>query len=603
MIHTEPTKASHIETLIAAAWDLRSKDPQRALATATEAVQLARGCAGTATYAAARCMQGVCASILSRYEEAHEALTESLEISRQCGDLDTESRCLHYLGIIHYNLAEYADAGEKVRASLQIREDREDWEGLGAGFNVLGNIQYNLCDYAQALDWYVRGLQARERASDQFGVMGSLCNIGNVYAERGEHLEALRYHQRALDQATRLENPSYEMISLSAIGSDYADLGRYDEGIAVCRRAITLGETLESWNQVGAALTSLGFAYNKTRRRTEALDAYTQALALARTVQDGKVEAHALYAMGDILADAGELTEARAKLAEASALAVKIGAKRTAFLAFQMLSRVCKRSGDYAAALGHFESFQRLEKEVFTEEAADRAKSLVIQMEVEHHRREAETLSEINTALQVANARLEALAVTDPLTDLPNHRALIAALDAATARTRRDGEPCALLFLDIDHFKSVNDTYGHPVGDAVLREFADCTRASLREEDTLGRWGGEEFLALLPGTDLAEALAIGERVREAISDILLSAGGGLHLTCSIGISACPSVEAKRDALVESADRALYAAKRLGRNQVRGINDPALLALDGGRGEAGASAGPRLGFDTLRHPRV
>lgn len=572
--------SEQVTILTAAAWELRTKNPAQALEISVQAVALARSSEELTSLAPALCMQGVCATILLQHEYARGALTESLTLSRQIGDLDTESRGLHYLGIIHYSLSEYADAEEKVRESLLIRENRDDKEGLGAGFNVLGNIAYNLCDYGTALDWYVRGLDAREQAGDEAGIIGSLCNIGNVYSERGEHSEALRYHQRALNQATHAENPSCQMISLSAVGSDYADLGRYDEGIAVCLRAIALGETLGSWGQVGAALTSLGFAYSKSGRRAEALDAYARALSVARSVQDSKVEAHALYSVGDILADAGELEGARTRLAEASALATVIGAKRTAFLAFQMLSQVCKRLGDYAAALGHFEAFQRLEKEVFTEESADRAKALIVKMEVEHHKREAETLTEINAALQAANARLESLSITDPLTALPNHRALVAVLDAAAAHARRSGEPCALLFLDIDHFKRINDTYGHPIGDAVLCEFSACVRASLREEDTLGRWGGEEFLALLPGTELDEALQIGERVRTAIAGCLLFAGSGLSLTCSIGASAYPSVEAKRDALIESADQALYAAKRLGRNQVRGINDPAILALDG-----------------------
>ena len=569
-----------VTILTASANALRLTDPSQALTVSTQAAALARHGEDPASLASALCLRGICASLVFEYEDAREALTESLALSRQVGDLGTEGRCLHYLGNVHYNLSEYAEAEEKVRESLQIREDQEDWEGLGAGLNVLGNIQYNLCDYGAALDWYGRGLDARERAGDETGIVGSLCNIGNVYAERGEPGEALRYHRRALDQATRTQSAAHQMISLSAVGGDYVDLGRYDDGIDVCRRAIALGETLGSWGQVGAALTSLGFAHNKSGRQAEALEAYDRALSVARSVQDSKVEAYALYSIGDILADAGELDGARARLAEASALAVQTGAKRTAFLAFQMLSQVCKRLGDYAAALGHFETFQRLEKEVFTEESADRAKALVIKMEVAHHKREAETLTEMNAALQAANARLESLSITDPLTHLPNHRALVAALDAAAAHARRSHEPCALLFLDIDHFKSINDTYGHPIGDAVLCEFAACVRASLREEDTLGRWGGEEFLALLPGTALSEALSIAERVRTAVAGCLLFAGSGLSLTCSIGASACPSVEACRDALVDSADQALYAAKRLGRNQVRGINDPAILALDG-----------------------
>ncbi len=566
--------------MTARAREMKTKDPEKALEISTEAVTLARSGSERAALAPALCVQGVCAANLLRHEDARSALGESLAISRQIGDLDTEGRCLHCLGYIHYVLAEYAEAGERIRESLQIREEREDWKGVGSCLNMLGNIQCDLCDHTSALDWYERSLAAQERAGATLAVIQSLFNLGSFYGERGEYGEALRYHERALDQATQAEDSLSELIALSGIGFDYAELGRYDECIAVCVRAIALGERLKSHGHVAATLTSLGDAYKKKGRRPDALASYTRALTLARSVQESKVEAHALFSIGNVYAEAGELDPARAWLAEASALAVKIGAKQFAYQAFQKLSQVCKRQGDYAAALGHFEAFQRLEKEVFTEESADRAKALVIRMEVEHHKREAETLSEINAALQAANARLEALAVTDPLTGLPNHRALVAALDAAVARARRTEEPCALLFLDIDHFKSVNDTYGHPVGDAVLREFAACARAALRQEDALGRWGGEEFLALLPGADLAEALAVGERVRAAVAEHPLAAGSGLYMTCSIGAAASFMSEKNtgRDALVEAADQALYAAKRLGRNQVRGADDPMIPAL-------------------------
>ena len=572
--------SEQVTRMTAQAWEMKQKDPTEALEIITQAVALARNGTDRAVLAPALAVQGVCAANLLRHEDARSALLESLALCRQIGDLDTEGRCLHCLGYLHYTLAEYAEADERIRESLQIREDREDWTGMGSGYTMLGNIQADLCDHAAALDWYERGLAARERAGATFGVIQSLCNLGALYGERGEPEEALRHRERALGQAIRAEDSLSQVFALSGIGSDYVELGRYDECIAVCVRAIALGERLGSHGNVAATLTSLGDAYKKKGSRDEALEAYTRALTLARSVQESKVETVALLSIGAIFAEAGELDPARARLAEASALAVKTGAKQFAYQAFQKLSQVCKQQGDYAAALGHFEAFQRLEKEVFTEEADLRTKSLIIKMEVEHHRREAEALSEINTALQEANARLEALATTDPLTGLPNHRTLVAALDAETARVRRNGKFCSLLFLDVDHFKKFNDTHGHSIGDAVLSEFAACVSACLREEDTLGRWGGEEFLALLPGVGLAEALEVGERVRDAVAGHPLKAGGGLRMTCSIGAAACPAQEASRQALVDAADTALYAAKRLGRNQVRGAGDPAILALDG-----------------------
>ena len=198
-----------------------------------------------------------------------------------------------------------------------------------------------------------------------------------------------------------------------------------------------------------------------------------------------------------------------------------------------------------------------------------------------------EELRANNQALSEANIRLRALATTDPLTGLPNHRAFVTALDQELKRTQRYYRSCALLFLDLDHFKALNDGYGHPAGDAVLQEFSTLVGTLLRGMDTLGRWGGEEFVALLPETDIEGALAAAERIRTAVAAQIFSIGGGVRLTCTIGIAAYPFDSEERDGLIRAADQAMYAAKKLGRNQVRTAKDPAVIALAIEPGEAGS----------------
>ncbi len=173
--------------------------------------------------------------------------------------------------------------------------------------------------------------------------------------------------------------------------------------------------------------------------------------------------------------------------------------------------------------------------------------------------------------------RLVHQALHDPLTDLPNRGALVEALNRDLARARRYQRPCAVLFVDIDHFKAINDTYGHQNGDAVLRAFASVVHSGLRGTDTLGRWGGEEFMVVLPETDLAAATLLAERLRIAVAAHRFPAGGDRHATCSIGVAAFPDDGAGRDELISAADRALYAAKRLGRNQVRTANESTAMS--------------------------
>jgi diguanylate cyclase (GGDEF)-like protein len=193
------------------------------------------------------------------------------------------------------------------------------------------------------------------------------------------------------------------------------------------------------------------------------------------------------------------------------------------------------------------------------------------------------------------NARLESLASADPITGLPNHRTLVAALDGELARYRRHQQPCAVLFFDLDRFKTLNDTFGHGAGDAALREFAAVVRSGLRDSDILGRWGGEEFVAILPQTDPHAALVVAERAVTAVEAHTFWAAGGAHLTCSVGIAGYPQDEQDRDGLIGRADHAMYAAKHLGRNQVRLASDPAIATVDLMKAGLGEDAAVRRSF--------
>lgn len=159
--------------------------------------------------------------------------------------------------------------------------------------------------------------------------------------------------------------------------------------------------------------------------------------------------------------------------------------------------------------------------------------------------------------------QLQRLAHVDGLTGCLNHRGFHERLDAEVARSRRTAHPLALLQVDLDHFKLVNDGFGHPVGDEVLMAVGGVLRQVARRADAVGRVGGEEFAVLLPGSDLAEATAVAERLRDAVGTMALP----VPVTLSVGVSALPEAAATDEELVTTADRALYAAKRAGRDRV------------------------------------
>lgn len=171
--------------------------------------------------------------------------------------------------------------------------------------------------------------------------------------------------------------------------------------------------------------------------------------------------------------------------------------------------------------------------------------------------------------LKKTNHRLTEASNTDPLTGLYNRRYLMEFLECQLARSGRTQEPLSLLMIDIDHFKGVNDTYGHQVGDSVLKSVADVATASLRCYDIATRYGGEEFVLVLPGTELSGATIVAERVREAVQAITFHPPyEALTVMASIGIATLSSTQVDSiEDLLNRADEALYRAKEAGRNRI------------------------------------
>lgn len=170
--------------------------------------------------------------------------------------------------------------------------------------------------------------------------------------------------------------------------------------------------------------------------------------------------------------------------------------------------------------------------------------------------------------LKQAKERAEALARSDELTGLNNRRAFFDDGEQVLNQAKRYSHPFSLIMLDVDHFKQVNDSYGHAAGDDVLETLADILRKQAREVDILGRLGGEEFALILPETALPDALAMAERLRtEIASTPVKNTKSDIHITASFGIATLTPQHTSLENLINEADDALYGAKKNGRNRV------------------------------------
>ena len=171
-------------------------------------------------------------------------------------------------------------------------------------------------------------------------------------------------------------------------------------------------------------------------------------------------------------------------------------------------------------------------------------------------------------ALQRTQERMHRLALVDELTHIMNRRAFIEQARREFARVLRGQRPCSVLVLDLDHFKQINDTHGHVVGDQVLRECCAAWRAVLRQQDLIGRMGGEEFCLMLPELDAAEAVLVAERLLRLTRELVFQGqSGGFHVTISIGVAARLDADTGWEPVYDRADKALYRAKAQGRDQL------------------------------------
>jgi diguanylate cyclase (GGDEF)-like protein len=178
---------------------------------------------------------------------------------------------------------------------------------------------------------------------------------------------------------------------------------------------------------------------------------------------------------------------------------------------------------------------------------------------------------ELQDDLRQRNAELDRISRSDPLTGLANRRHLDERLAAHAASAERHHHQLAVAIVDIDSFKGVNDTFGHSAGDAVLREVARRIAVSARIEDVVGRWGGEEFIVILPHCDLDGAVVVSERVRQAVSATPIRFEDGVAIPVTVSIGCTGGADPR---LVERADAALYAAKKAGRNRTVALELPA-----------------------------
>jgi diguanylate cyclase (GGDEF)-like protein len=538
---------------------------------------------------------GIYSPIPEEQAEVDKLLSKALEMSHAAGDRAVEGRSLYYLGHLYKYQQRQAESLDSFQQSERLLElTGTDPSTLAAVRRSLGRVNYNLCDYPEALRYYLAAIDVCERQGIDEGLCDIFLELGNTYREIGMYEESLQVCRRGAEAARKCADQGGEVLATGNAAQALMMLGRVDEAIAVAEEALKLadgGRAIDFYSAdvcLGRALVSAG-------RAAEAIPLYRDADEIAHAELDEQARSAIKLLLGEGLLETGELDEAKLALYAAIDRATPIDMKRDLSRAHLALSRVFKHEGDYASALEHFETYHDLHSQIFSEESDKQVKSIFNRWETEKAQHEAEIyrlknveLLEVNRALERANAllldqaeelqaqaeeleaqaeELERLATVDSLTNLYNRRYMHEWFARQFLHAQRHGEDLAVVMLDVDHFKKINDCFGHQIGDCVLQIVGRSINSVCRRTDLAARYGGEEFVVALPLTDHMGAWSLCERIRQTVESY---AWADIHpdlaVTVSIGLTADRMVDGY-EAMLSAADRQLYLAKNNGRNQV------------------------------------
>jgi diguanylate cyclase (GGDEF)-like protein len=425
----------------------------------------------------------------------------------------------------------------------------------------------------------------------------TLNSIAILYGRMGEDKKAVEYFTEVLEKNKASGKKRNVAVVLYNLGRRYQSLKDFAKAENSYEESIAIHTELGNETSQALVLRALGSIYNETGKPAQALQALNQALGILSSKNRVKSQAglHLELAISYRLLNKSD--KALAELEQAETLSEGSNSPITIRDITEERSRIYVQMRDWQNAYVQLHKYKTISDQILNNQKENQLSRIQLKFETAHQeqanqllRTELETASRLQI-LQMAVIALGALllgigaffairqvrlarqmknlALTDELTQLPNRRHILTYGQEALRTCKEQGKPFSVLIFDIDHFKRVNDSFGHAVGDQVIKRIATVSKSLLRQADRVGRIGGEEFLIILPFTGPEAARDVAERIRDRVArtdmtDLELS----LNVTISIGVCGCNDQLRPLDYLMNLADEALYQVKQNGRNGVR-----------------------------------
>ncbi|HKO57508.1 MAG TPA: diguanylate cyclase [Thermoanaerobaculia bacterium] len=529
-----------------------SEDPAVALAAANEGLALGKdkaellSCRGNALENAGRIDDA-----LRDYQAAHAE-------ARRTGQRDLMADTLTQSGYLRYGRGDMNDALTDLQQAYEIHRSRGNDAGRRAALGYIGHIYADakVAQYDKAIEYYQQLLSEYTAAGAKTSIADTLFNIASTLERKGDLSNALVWYRRALENEQALGRKGEAAYVKRSMGVTLTKLGRSSEALALFDEALRQFASEGDAERMAYVRQSRGIAYRKLGRLPQAIADLEASRVYFEQQKNTRFLEKSEDELALALAAAGRWQEAyQARTAHAALqqqLAEKLREEHTTRMRVRFDSE--KKEQENRALLRERAAAARIRNLQTIILILGGAVIAVLAWLLVKHLRDAR--------------RMRVMALTDELTRLPNRRSVLASSEEQLMKSRASGEPFAIIAFDIDHFKRINDTWGHAAGDQVLQRVAQACRNALRPSDRIGRTGGEEFLVMLPAARVHDAMQVAERLRASVEAIdCTDIDPALRVTISLGVTEWTAADTTLERLAARADDVLYRAKAGGRNRV------------------------------------
>ena len=514
--------------------------------------------------------------------------------------------CRYYL---YSQIGQVQRAEQQAQLSYQAASDSENPLSIAVSLALLGNIASYRGNYADAMQHYVTAYQLQRGLGYKPYISDLVLSIAATYRRMGLFQDALNYIEQAEQEFIAPDEQFRHALIMHEKAYSYAELGQYEQALALFEQSMAVYQQIDEPLWRSYTKVNLVWIHNLLQRYPEALQLANEAETELAQLKAPDLSALATYQgllalyNAETLTALGHTAQALARLRQAEQQLSIEDNPRYMLLLHNAKATALANAGQYQQAYQRLRQYVSLNQQQLTLSREQQSNVLRFQFDsvrqqerndqlkaekqlVEQHvstlqmaqRWQYAALSLIAllfvilfsfaVSLKKRNRKLHRLAMTDELTQIANRRRIMMQAEQERVKALDTGQSLCFLILDLDHFKQVNDKYGHDVGDIVLQQMCMTVTSMLRVQDHFGRTGGEEFLIVLPDTDADAAFAIAERLRQAIADIQFpETPKKMRITCSIGISQYRPDEPLNISLGR-ADDALYQAKAAGRDQTQ-----------------------------------